>query len=54
MGWEKISASTVGNFRTKFDLDTVAFRKGTSTFDNTKAMMVKEVGSCASTRILEC
>ena len=41
MGWEKISASTVGNFRTKFELDTVAFRKGTSTFDNTKAMMVK-------------
>lgn len=41
MGWEKISASTVGNFRTKFDLDTVAFRKGIKHFDNTKAMLVK-------------
>jgi ribosomal protein L17 len=41
MGWESISPSTVGNYRTKFELDTIAFRKGTSTFDNTKSMMVK-------------
>lgn len=41
MGWESISPSTVGNYRTKFEIDTVAFRKGTSTFDNTKSMMVK-------------
>lgn len=41
MGWEAISPSTVGNYRTKFELDTVAFRKGIKHFDNTKAMLVK-------------
>lgn len=41
MGWESISPSTIANYRTKFDLDTVAFRKGIKHFDNTKAMMVK-------------
>lgn len=41
MGWEAISPSTVANYRTKFELDTVAFRKGIKHFDNTKAMLVK-------------
>lgn len=41
MGWDEITASTVGNYRKRFEMETVAFRRGTSTFDNTKSMMVK-------------
>lgn len=41
LGWEKITSSTVANYRTKYEMDTVAFRRGTSNFDNTKAMLAK-------------
>ncbi len=39
--WEKISASTVNNYREKWNLQTIGGRRGESNFDNTLAMQVK-------------
>lgn len=41
IGWETISASTVGNYRTKWNIVTVSGAKGSSHFNNTISMQVK-------------
>ncbi|MFZ4548514.1 MAG: hypothetical protein ACOYN4_13805, partial [Bacteroidales bacterium] len=41
LGWDKIAAQTVGNYRTKWELETYSGRKGGTSFENTKAMQVK-------------
>ena len=41
MGWEPITAQTVANYRKKWDLATYGGRKGETSFDNTRAMLVK-------------
>jgi hypothetical protein len=40
-GWDKITGSTVANYREKWDLQTTGGRRGETDFDNTKAMLVK-------------
>lgn len=39
--WKNISASTVRNYKEKWDLNTFAGRRGQQTFDNVKAMTIK-------------
>jgi len=39
--WDKITAQTVANYRSKWDLETHGGRKGEISFDNTKAMLIK-------------
>jgi hypothetical protein len=39
--WDIISASTVGNYRKKWNLDIYGGRRGEKAFDNAKAMLVK-------------
>lgn len=41
--WSELSASTVGNYRTKWNLLTIAGTKGVKAFDNNVAMHVKRV-----------
>lgn len=41
MGWDTISAQTVANYRKRFALETYGGRKGETSFDNAKAMLVK-------------
>lgn len=41
LGWEKLSSSTVANYRKKWGLQTFAGRAGETAFRNTKAMLVK-------------
>lgn len=41
--WSELSASTVGNYRTKWNLLTIAGTKGIKAFDNNIAMQVKRV-----------
>jgi len=41
LGWAKISASTVANYRKKWQLDTYGGQRGESAFDNAKSMLVK-------------
>lgn len=40
-GWDKITNSTVANYRVKWDIRTIGARRGETNFDNTKAMLVK-------------
>lgn len=39
--WDKISSSTVANYRKKWNLETFGGRHGETAFDNSKAMIVK-------------
>jgi len=39
--WEQITAQTVANYRDKWELETYSGRKGATSFDNAKAMLVK-------------
>ena len=39
--WDKITAVTVGNYRTKWKVETLHAQRGVSAFDNTMAMQVK-------------
>ncbi len=39
--WDKITAATIANYRTKWEMETYSGRKGENSFDNTKAMLVK-------------
>ena len=39
--WDKISATTIANYREKWNLRTIGSRKGETSFDNTKAMLIK-------------
>ncbi len=39
--WDNITASTVANYREKWDMQTVGGRRGEIEFDNTRAMIVK-------------
>ncbi len=41
VGWDMISASTVANYREKWDLQTTGGRRGEINFDNEKAMLIK-------------
>ncbi len=41
MDWKEITASTVANYREKWNLFIIAGSKGEQTFNNTKAMLVK-------------
>lgn len=41
LGWAKITAQTVANYRVKWELETYSGRKGAISFDNAKAMQVK-------------
>ena len=41
MAWDTVTASTVANYRKRWDLDTYSGRKGVTAFDNAKAMQVK-------------
>ncbi|MBK9292594.1 MAG: hypothetical protein IPM52_13360 [Bacteroidetes bacterium] len=41
LGWYKLSAQTIANYREKWNLHTIPGRKGEQAFDNTKAMLVK-------------
>lgn len=41
LDWDKVTASTVANYRIKWDVDTHGGRRGEQSFDNTKAMQVK-------------
>ncbi len=39
--WDQITAQTVANYRDKWELETYSGRKGATSFDNAKAMLVK-------------
>lgn len=41
MGWDNISASTVGNYRTKWNIMVISGSRGSTHFNNTIAMQVK-------------
>jgi hypothetical protein len=41
MGWDTVTASTVANYRKRWDLETWSGRKGAISFDNAKAMQVR-------------
>lgn len=41
MGWKKVTAATVGNYRKKYNLETTSGRRGVAAFDNNLAMTVK-------------
>ena len=43
MEWRKISASTVAQWRDKYDLQTLPGRRGASVFNNTRAMQIKRL-----------
>ena len=47
MGWKTLSASTIGNYRTKWKLFTYASNNGVKAFDNYQAMTVKRTAPTA-------
>lgn len=41
MGWDKVTAATVANYRERWGLETFSGRRGSTAWDNQKAMLVR-------------